>query len=152
MSAEAHPGGALRAAAVVASLFLLLVAGPSSDYGLSIFVVPHERDFNVSRTEAASTISWRLTPEFWITGALSLVFARASPRTWVIVAAACCVAGYLACAWAERFWHVLGSLGCLVAVGNGVACKFLLLFSFSRSMCSGRRGRAGPLARGRDRS
>ena len=132
-----HPRSRCSAVYVILSLGLIAVAGPSSAFALSVLVVPHEQEFNITRTESAILISYRTTIQFVMCGIFGFLFTKLPPKAWIIIGACTKVAGLMAASLAPDFFAVCMTFGALSAVGTGImygTTQFLIPLYFPQSV------------------
>ena len=122
---------------VIISLTFIIVAGPSSAFALSVLVVPHEQDFNITRSESSTLISYRFTANFLVQALLAFVFTKLQPKAWIIIGSVAMVTGLMAASVAPDFLTVCLTLGVLSAVGTGIlygTAQFLIPCYFPNSV------------------
>ena len=110
----------LYSAYVIFALMCLIIAGPGSNFSLSVLVIPHQESFNISRSQSSSLISYRLTSEFVVLGLFSFVFAKLHHRLWILLSVMCLVAGHMFASFSNDFNIVCWTFGILSAFGTGV--------------------------------
>ena len=111
----------LKDVLIILSLTFFIVAGPASDYVMSILLVEFEDEFEINRTYSSSLSAFRSTATFTMQGCLAFCLLKLRPRRWMTMSVLLSCSGMLAASIANDFSVVCLCWGMISGFGGGAA-------------------------------